>query len=76
MADIADRAEEIESTARADALASMRRARTSARLMPSRERCEDCNATIPPERRRAVPGVSTCVRCQELVESRKARGLA
>ncbi len=28
------------------------------------ENCEDCGATIPEGRRRAIPGVRRCVRCQ------------
>jgi DnaK suppressor protein len=27
--------------------------------------CEGCGGTIPPARRRALPGVTTCVPCQE-----------
>jgi phage/conjugal plasmid C-4 type zinc finger TraR family protein len=27
--------------------------------------CEDCGASIPEARRQAIPGVRTCVRCQE-----------
>jgi len=30
----------------------------------SRERCEECNRTIPPARRKAIPGVRLCVSCQ------------
>ena len=32
---------------------------------PGREDCEDCGESIPEARRRAVPGVSRCVACQE-----------
>lgn len=31
--------------------------------------CEECGSRIPTARRRALPGVTTCVRCQELGES-------
>ena len=27
--------------------------------------CEECESVIPPARRKAVPGVRLCVRCQE-----------
>ncbi len=33
---------------------------------PGLVRCEDCDATIPKARRKAVPGVRLCVPCQEL----------
>ena len=32
---------------------------------PGRKRCEECDAVIPPARRRAMPGVRLCVPCQE-----------
>ena len=31
----------------------------------SLERCAECDNTIPPARREAVPGVRLCVACQE-----------
>ncbi|ELY2789579.1 TraR/DksA family transcriptional regulator [Cronobacter sakazakii] len=30
--------------------------------------CIECDAPIPPARRRAIPGVQCCVTCQEIVE--------
>lgn len=30
--------------------------------------CIDCDAPIPPARRRAIPGVQCCVTCQEITE--------
>ncbi|EKS6393804.1 TraR/DksA family transcriptional regulator [Enterobacter hormaechei] len=30
--------------------------------------CIECDAPIPPARRRALPGVQCCVTCQEIVE--------
>ncbi len=32
--------------------------------------CEECEAAIPEERRRAMPGVRYCVRCQSELEKR------
>lgn len=29
------------------------------------KRCEECDAAIPPARRKAIPGVRLCVSCQE-----------
>ena len=33
--------------------------------------CEECGGTIPLARRRALPGVTTCLQCQERGESRQ-----
>ncbi|NQD63127.1 TraR/DksA family transcriptional regulator [Enterobacter sp. CM29] len=30
--------------------------------------CIECDAPIPPARRRAIPGVQRCVTCQKIVE--------
>jgi len=35
--------------------------------------CEDCGEPIPEERRRAAPGCSRCIHCQQLFE-RSMRG--
>jgi DnaK suppressor protein len=35
--------------------------------------CEECGNTIPAARRRALPGVTTCLQCQEREESLRAR---
>jgi phage/conjugal plasmid C-4 type zinc finger TraR family protein len=32
---------------------------------PGLEHCEECGAPIPEARRKAIPGVRLCVRCQE-----------
>ncbi len=32
---------------------------------PGLARCEECDAKIPPARRKAIPGVRLCVPCQE-----------
>lgn len=34
----------------------------------SRVLCIDCDAPIPRDRRRAIPGVQCCVTCQEIEE--------
>ncbi|WP_242656039.1 TraR/DksA family transcriptional regulator [Enterobacter roggenkampii] len=34
----------------------------------SRVLCAECDAPIPPARRRAIPGVQCCVTCQEIAE--------
>lgn len=34
--------------------------------------CEECDAVIPEARRRAIPGVRLCVRCQEALEKKQS----
>jgi phage/conjugal plasmid C-4 type zinc finger TraR family protein len=43
----------------------VQRARAQLPKGPGRERCEECEATIPAARRKAVPGVRLCVPCQD-----------
>ena len=46
-------------------------------LLPSgegAEECETCGDDIPPARRRALPGVRTCVACQSARDARVATG--
>ncbi len=45
----------------ADAVKS---ARARLPLGEGTDHCEDCGETIPPARRRALPGTRTCVACQ------------
>lgn len=66
MTDLWDTATEREEEFRDDAIASVRR-----RLPPDGEahsECLICDAKIPPERQRALPGVATCVDCQHELE--------
>ncbi|WP_448143280.1 DksA/TraR family C4-type zinc finger protein [Stenotrophomonas bentonitica] len=44
---------------------AIQRARAQLRQGPGLTHCEECEAPIPEARRRAVPGVRLCVRCQE-----------
>ena len=39
---------------------------------PGLSHCEECDAPIPEARRKAVPGVRLCVRCQEARDSEQA----
>jgi len=43
---------------------AVERARSRLPSGESLERCEDCDAEIPPARRSAIPGVRRCVSCQ------------
>ena len=38
--------------------------------------CEECGASIPEARRRAVPGVRRCIGCQEALDADSGRGTA
>lgn len=66
--DPCDRATEIETWSREDAI---RRARRVAHSMTgqSEEFCLDCGAEIPEARRRAIPGCKRCVDCQSMREA-------
>ncbi len=44
---------------------AVERARRQLPTGPGLERCEECDAAIPPARRKAIPGVRLCVACQE-----------
>jgi phage/conjugal plasmid C-4 type zinc finger TraR family protein len=48
-------------------------ARSRIALGESRSECEDCGEAIPEARRRAVPGVTRCVACQEMEDARQGR---
>jgi len=44
---------------------AIERAKSQLPAGPSLSHCAECNAEIPEARRKAVPGVRLCVRCQE-----------
>ena len=52
----------------------IQRARSRLPSGPGRKRCEECDASIPLARRKAMPGVRLCVPCQEQLDA--AEGLA
>lgn len=66
MTDILDRAHELEEHQRQDALqAQARRAGLDGKtVQDSASHCHVCEHLIPVARRRAVPGVQTCLACQ------------
>ncbi|QKT04488.1 DksA/TraR family C4-type zinc finger protein [Ectothiorhodospiraceae bacterium 2226] len=45
---------------------AVRRARSRLPQGESRQHCEECGEAIPEARRKAVPGVRLCIRCQEV----------
>lgn len=73
MSDEVDLASEREAIARDDALrAQQRRAGLQGKTAAdSATQCEACRSSIPLARRRAVPGCSLCVACQERAEKRR-----
>lgn len=68
MSDIADRAGAREEELRADALLEQTRRAGWNSDGVSNVLCEDCQDEIPEARRQALPGVRTCIDCQELRE--------
>ena len=66
-----------------DALSYERLSRRARELVIALERvrdgsygtCEECGDAIPAARRRALPGVTTCVRCQERGENLRMRSV-
>lgn len=68
MTDVFDRATEREEQQREAALDEARYRREQAQSRPSAERCHLCGERIPVARRRAVPGVQTCIHCQTDLE--------
>ncbi|MFT4247572.1 MAG: DksA/TraR family C4-type zinc finger protein [Pseudomonas sp.] len=44
---------------------AVKRARSQLPRGPGLTRCEQCDAHIPEARRKAVPGVRLCLRCQQ-----------
>jgi len=65
VSDIVDRAAEAEENFRQDALAA-REARIP--RGPCAKDCADCGEPIPAARRRAAPGATRCVDCQQWAE--------
>lgn len=63
-----DRAQAADTQHREQALKAMARGRTTGK---SKSKCIDCEAPIPEARRKAVPGVKRCVKCEELIEKRR-----
>ena len=61
MADIADEAQSAEEQLIAQGLSSIRSQLTSS----GSEECRLCGVIIPERRRQLLPGVNTCVECQE-----------
>ena len=66
MVDVVDMATAEIAAFNSSALAECRKQRR--RALRSRSKCAICGAPIPPERRKAVPGVRLCVECQEEAE--------
>jgi len=76
MTDIYDRATEREEQLREDALkAQARRAGLTGKTWrDSADECRVCGGGISMKRRRAVPGVQTCIECQTELERAPSPG--
>lgn len=68
MSDFHDRASAREEELRSDAIDEARYLVEAQRRQPAAEFCRLCEEPIPLARRRAVPGVQTCVDCQQELE--------
>lgn len=68
MSDEVDRAQAREEEMRSDGLARLARAADEQAELEPAEACSVCDAPIPALRRIAVPGVQTCIECQEDLE--------
>ena len=70
MTDMFDRAAEREEIARQDALGAQRRRAglTGKTVADSALECGVCDGVIPDARRAAMPGVQTCIECQDELE--------
>lgn len=77
MTDIYDRATEREEEVRLDALASQakRAGLVGKTVADSAHECGICDDPIPDDRRRALPGVQTCVSCQKELELELRKGI-
>ena len=51
---------------------AIKRARSQLPQGPGLTHCEECDAAIPEARRKALPGVRTCVACQSGRDARRA----
>lgn len=70
MAEIIDEASELEEMTRQMAIKKI----IAKDNRPSREKCFDCEDTIPEKRRFLVPGCQRCADCQRINESRSKLG--
>lgn len=68
MTDISDRASQREEEHRADSIEAWARRRNAGLGAKSATNCRICEELIPLARRRAVPGVQTCIECQQELE--------
>ena len=70
MTDVFDRAQDREAELREDALAE--HARSHPQPCGESALVCDCGEPIPEGRRKAIPGVRTCIECQKDIERRSA----
>lgn len=68
MPDEMDHAQAREDEFRADSIEAWARRANASRVKDSVMHCRVCDERIPAARRRAVPGVQTCIACQAELE--------
>lgn len=75
MPDAIDFAQEHEQNLREDALKlqARRAGAVGTDARKSRRYCFECGDPIPQARRSAIPGVQTCIDCQEQIERQKVK---
>lgn len=74
MTDVFDRATEREEEFRADSIDAWARRRNAGLGEKSATHCRVCATRIPVARRKAVPGVQTCIECQQELEHATVSG--
>lgn len=75
LGDVIDRANDRAQALNDDRIAEVRRQVALQASHPSATDCEDCGASIPEARRKAIPGVSRCVDCATAVELHNRLGV-
>ena len=73
--DVIDRANDRAQALNDDSIAEVRRQVAEQAAHPSATHCEDCGATIPEARRKAIPGTSRCVDCATAAEYHARLGI-
>lgn len=73
MSDPMDRVQAREEEMRSDALVEHRRRRPT--YADSTRECRICDEAIPEDRRKALPGVNTCIECQQDIEQQRGWGI-
>lgn len=78
MTDVSDQATELEESMREQAVARQRAAsdlkRAASANTPAAEDCTECGDPIPLKRRKAAPGCTRCIKCEQTDEALRKLG--